>query len=154
MNKIYISLITVTFLGCVSTTTPTLTPIAGYKHLESITHDGFAKDKNEILKLNGKVVKIWGYLDLDNVSTCGLKSWYFSLKSDKNLEAGKSIHINTPAEYSFAPIYNSIRQMQKTQQQRAVLIKGTLHTFEAPTNFSTLKGVEIDVNSPEDITFK
>ena len=154
MNNIYIPLIAIALSGCVSTATPVLAPISGYKHLESITHEGFAKDNNEISKLDGKVVKLWGYLDREHVSTCGLSSWYFSLKSDKSSFSGNSIHVNTPADYKFSSIYNNIRTMDKNSRKREVLIKGTLHTFESFKNFSTAKGVEIDVNSPEDIEFK
>jgi len=142
------------FTGCVAQHNSPAVSIDGYKALKNITKNGFAMNKAEASKLDGKVVQLWGYLDYDNTYTCARNRWYFSLKSDKNSEAGESIHINTPASYNFAETYWSIRSMEKENEKTPVLVKGILHTFEAPTNFSNLINIEIDVTSPNDIKFK
>ncbi len=150
--KIFILAIVIFFSGCAHHS-PTL-PLDGHKALGNISKKGFAIDKAQAQKLNGKVVKVWGYIDFANTSTCGRANWYFSLQADKGEEAGESIHINTPAEYQFSEVYYEIRQMQKTEQKTPVLVKGVLRTFNAPTNFTNLLAVEIDVKSPKDIKFK
>ncbi len=146
-------LVLVLFFGGCAYNAPT-NPLDGHDALSSISRKGFAISKVKAQKLNGKVVKLWGYIDFSNTSTCGRKNWYFSLKADKMAEAGESIRINTPAEYRFGEVYYDIRDMQKTEQKTPVLVTGVLHTFNAPTNFANLLSIEIDVKSPEDIKFK
>ncbi|HIP59823.1 MAG TPA: hypothetical protein EYH01_05270 [Campylobacterales bacterium] len=150
--KILILAIIIFFSGCSQKVS--LIPIDGHNALADISKKGFAIDKAQAQKLDGKVVKVWGYIDFDNTSTCGRANWYFSIKSDYNDKAGESIHINTPAEYRFSEVYFDIRGMQKTDAKTKVLITGVFRTFNAPANFTSLLGVEIDVKSPEDIKFK
>jgi uncharacterized protein YwbE len=152
MDKLFILILVIFFSGCAHNAVTM--PLDGHEALGSISRKGFALNKAQIQKLNGKVVKLWGYIDFANTSTCGRKNWYFSLKADKLSEAGESIHINTPAEYRFGELYYDIRDMQKRDQKTAVLVKGVLKTFNAPTNFATPIGIEIYVKSPEDIKFK
>lgn len=152
MYKLLIITIASLFIGCAHNA-PAVS-IDGYKSLRSITQNGFAMNKAEARKLDGKKVKLWGYIDFANTYTCAMNNWYFSLKADKNAEAGESIHINTPAEYRFGEIYYEIRDMKKENKQTPVSVTGILHTFDAPENFSTLVGIEIDVKSPKDIEFK
>ena len=105
-------------------------------------------------KLDGKRVKVWGYIDYDNTYTCAMNNWYFSLKSDKNDDTGESIHVNTPASYSYRKIYEQIHTMSKKNEKRPVLVTGVLHAYSAPMNFSSSFVVEIDVVSPNDVEFK
>ena len=150
--KVFILAVVLFFSGCAHNAVKT--PLEGHIALGSISKKGFAIDKSQIQKLNGKIVKLWGYIDFANTSTCGRKNWYFSLKADKLAEAGESIRINTPAQYRFAEVYYEIRSLQKTEKQIPVLVTGVLHTFNAPTNFTNLLSIEIDVKSPEEIKFK
>ncbi len=153
MFKIFLISILFLFIGCAYNSTP-VASIDGYNALGTIAKNGFAIDKSKIKKLDGKRVKVWGYLDYSNIYTCARKQWQFSLKAEKESPAGESIRINTPAKQSFVGVYRRIREMAKTEQNRPVLITGILHTFMAPTNFSTSIGIEIDVSSPDDIEFK
>jgi rRNA maturation protein Nop10 len=154
MLKYTISIVATLFIGCATHISKPVLPIDGHKALKNLTKNGFAMNKAEASKLDGKVVQLWGYLDYDNTYTCARNRWYFSLKSDKDSEAGESIHINTPASYDFSEIYWTIRSMEKENKKSPVLVKGILHTFESPTNFSTLINIEIDIISPNNIKFK
>lgn len=40
----------------------------GYISLSEITKHGFATNKNDIRELDGKTIKIWGYLDTHNIA--------------------------------------------------------------------------------------
>jgi hypothetical protein len=152
MNRVYLAIISLLLCGCVHNVP--VASVNGYNALGNIAKRGFAVNRAEAKKLNGKRVKVWGYIDYANTYTCAMKNWYFSLKASRDDEAGESIHINTPAEFKFAKIYNKIRAMQKNDQNEELFVEGVLHTFEAPNNFSSSVGIEIDVESPEDIKFK
>jgi hypothetical protein len=154
MYKILTFISILLFINGCAQNSVNLSPIGSHKSLATIVDGTFAIDKDQIKKLDTKIVKVWGYLAYSNTSTCGLKNWYFSLKNSKNISDGNSIHIVTPASYKFKNIYKTIDQMRKEDQKTEVLITGKLHTFLAPTNFSTSLGVEIEVESPKDIEFK
>ena len=41
-------------------------PIAGYVPASSFSKKGFAKNREQVLALRGKVLKVWGYVDGGN----------------------------------------------------------------------------------------
>jgi hypothetical protein len=110
------------------------------------------KDIHLAKSYNGKKVKVWGYVAYDAISTCGMASWYFSIKTDTY--DSDTIHINTPASYDFAELYYDLRDIENRQKNAKIFVIGTLHTSDNASNFSTLVDFDIDVNSPNDIKVK
>ncbi len=139
-------------MGC-STKSVSLEPIGDYKSLTTFTQNGTDITKASANKLDGKKVKFWGYIDKDGTSTCGFKNWVIAIKATKNSNSSSAININTPAEYSFSEVYHKIFDNKDNCLDKPVLVMGTLKTFPL-SNFSTLVGIEVNVNNPNDIEFR
>ena len=78
-------------------------PIAGYVPASSFSKKGFAKNREQVLALRGKVLKVWGYVDGGNVfpkdwGTNQPGKWRFKLKSKPSDEVGQSFSIHIPVD--------------------------------------------------------
>jgi hypothetical protein len=152
MYKILISITFLLFVGCAGKSL-TLKPINDYKALGNITQNGSAVTPDIASKLNGKKVKLWGYIDKEGTSTCGLRHWKIAIKATKSSSSSNTINIHTPAKYSFSDIYHKIFDNNDNCLDKPILITGTLTTFPL-VNFSSLVGIEITVDAPSGIKFK
>lgn len=160
----YLTLILILLLGC----QPVLPVKNGYTSVSQITKNGFARDKNDIRKLEGKEVKIWGYLDTHNISLReniikNQPSWwsetpmdsnaYFDLKSYISNESIGSIRVYVGRDSKkYKEIFKKFRDAKESET--IVYVIGKIHTFEAPMNFNTSVGVTIKVNSPSGISIE
>ena len=134
-------------------------PIAGYIPASSFSKKGFAKNRDEVLALRGKVLKVWGYVDGGNVfpkdwGTNQPGKWRFKLKAKPSDEVGQSFSIHIPVDDRHDELVALFEDSDFADKPTRVFVTGKLSTFDAPMNFVRKTGLSMDVNSSKDILLK
>jgi hypothetical protein len=163
MNK-YLSLIviaaTLLLAGCSQQS-------GDYAAASSISRNGFARDAAAMRKLDGQEVKVWGFVDSGNIyGDAGAKvilgdlwsgdgpdaaTWRFNLKAEAGDKAGNSFAVLVPNGPGRDELLKAFVADANAQKPTKVFVKGTLHTFDAPTNIGVLTGLTLELRSPADI---
>ncbi len=134
----------------------------GYIAAASIAENGFARNKGTIRKLNGREIKIWGYVDHSNIYADGADeiladwlggnapsptTWRFDLKAKSDDDAGESFSVYVKNDNNRDKLLRVFIADAKAGKPTRVFVKGKLFTFDAPMNFSTLTGLRMEVKS-------
>jgi hypothetical protein len=154
--------------GCIEI----LPTIDGYTALADISSGAYVSDKDYIRQREGKQLQVWGYLDFSNISLNknsikkqptwwdeprdGGKS-YFSLKSYKNNDSGESIRITINTDINqYSDIFTTLRDMKEDTAENhiIILVKGIVRSYTTRFNFNSAMTLTIEVNSPDDISFR
>ena len=138
-----------------------------YISASSISENGFARNDDEIRKLQGQEVKIWGFIDHSNLygdesarellgdwwSGAGpdTTTWRFNLKANANDEAGHSFQIHIPNDPGRDNLLKAFLADAKAKRPTKVFIKGKLFTFDAPSNTNLRTGLTMVLQSSSDI---
>ena len=134
-------------------------PIGGYVPASSFSKKGFAKNREQVLALRGKVLKVWGYVDGGNVfpKDWGDKQpgkWRFKLKAKPSDDVGQSFSIHIPVDDRHDELVALFEATDFADKPTRVFVTGKLSTFDAPMNFVRKTGLIMDVNSSKDIFLK
>lgn len=138
-----------------------------YIAASSFSKDGFARDAETIRELEGQMVKIWGFVDHNNLygdegaqailgdwwSGTGPNdtTWRFNLKAQAHDAAGKSFAVYVPNDEGRDELLKAFLADARAQKPTKVFVKGTIFTFDAPTNAASLTGLRMDLSSSHDI---
>ena len=148
--------------GCAET-------IDGYLAASSFSTKGFARSDASPVSGENDEVKVWGFVDHANIygdadarkilggwwsGESSLPStWRFDLKARVEDQAGESFPVWLPND----PYRDEVLRVLVTDANRGsptkVFLTGRLHTFEAPTNYTTAHGLSIEVDSSADVLF-
>ena len=134
-------------------------PIGGYVPASSFSKKGFAKNREQVLALRGKVLKVWGYVDGGNVFPKDWGDnqpgkWRFKLKAKPSDDVGKSFSIHIPVDDRHDELVALFEATDFADKPTRVFVTGKLSTFDAPMNFVRKTGLIMDVNSSKDILLK
>ena len=134
-------------------------PIAGYIPASSFSKKGFAKNREQVLALRGKVLKVWGYVDGGNVFPKDWGDnqpgkWRFKLKAKPSDDVGQSFSIHIPVDDRHDELVALFEATDFADKPTRVFVTGKLSTFDAPMNFVRKTGLSMDVNSSIDIFLK
>ena len=134
-------------------------PIGGYVPASSFSKKGFAKDREVVLALRGKVLKVWGYVDGGNVfpkdwGTNQPGKWRFKLKAKPWDDVGQSFSINIPVDDRHDELVALFEATDFAEKPTRVFVTGKLSTFDAPMNFVRKTGLSMDLNSSKDVLLK
>ena len=141
-----------------------------YIAASSLSKDGFARNAAEVRKLHGQEVKLWGFVDHGNLyGDEGAKqilgerwsgdgpnatTWRFNLKAKADDEVGRSFAVNVPNDPGRDDLLKAFLADASAGKPTKVFLKGTLFTFDAPTNAAPLTGLSLDLQSSRDILFE
>ncbi len=133
----------------------------GYTPLANIACKRFARNKKTITRLEGKTIKLWGYLDSANIfppksGPARFHESSFHIKPLVNDGPGESIPVLLEGDKKqYADLFKKLNTFAKQHERETiVLLTGTVQATEMETNFNTLAGVVIHVNSTENIQFR
>ncbi len=134
-------------------------PIGGYVPASSFSKKGFAKNREQVLALRGKVLKVWGYVDGGNVFPKDWGDnqpgkWRFKLKAKPSDDVGQSFSIHIPVDDRHDELVALFEATDFPDKPTRVFVTGKLSTFDAPMNFVRKTGLIMDVNSSIDIFLK
>ena len=141
--------------------------IGDYTAASSISKDGFARDENQISELQGKEIKVWGFVDHSNLyGDQGAKAiledwwsgdgpdaltWRFNLKAGENDEAGHSFAVYVPNDPGRDELLRLFLSDAKAHRPTKVFVTGKLFTYEAPTNTASLTGIYLELQSSNEV---
>ena len=133
--------------------------MGGYVPASSFSKKGFAKNREQVLALRGKVLKVWGYVDGGNVFPKDWGDnqpgkWRFDLKAKPSDEVGQSFSILIPVDDRHDELVALFEATDFADKPTRVFVTGKLSTFDAPMNFVRKTGLSMDVNSSKDILLK
>lgn len=141
--------------------------IGDYMAASSISKDGFARDEQQISELQGKDIKLWGFVDHSNLyGDEGTKAiledwwsgygpdtstWRFNLKAAENDEAGQSFPVYVTNDQGRDDLLRLFLADARAQKPTKVFVTGRIYPFDAPTNVASLSGFYMEVQSSDDI---
>ena len=133
--------------------------MGGYVPASSFSKKGFAKNREQVLALRGKVLKVWGYVDGGNVFPKDWGDnqpgkWRFKLKAKPSDDVGQSFSIHIPVDDRHDELVALFEATDFADKPTRVFVTGKLSTFDAPMNFVRKTGLSMDVNSSKDILLK
>lgn len=144
--------------------------IDDYQAASAVSKDGYARDAQQMRKLNGQEIKLWGYVDHSNLygdegakailedwwSGDGpdISTWRFNLKADANDAAGHSFPIYITNDQGRDDLLRVIVADARAQRPTKVFVTGRIFTNDAPTNFTSLTGLYMEVDSSDDIVLE
>lgn len=127
--------------------------IGDYIAASSITKDGFAKNRNQMLRAQGKEIKIWGFVDHPNIFVDST-TWKFKIKAKQNDEVGKSFSVIVPNDQGKDALLKVFLADEKADRATRVFVKGKVFVFDAPNMWGSSTGISIKVESTRDIQIK
>ena len=121
--------------------------IGEYRPLTSIAlTNATAKD----IKLEGKEVKVWGYLDRDNL-LLDEKTPRFFLKRYMDDKTGSGVEVKLKgSKREYKELFKDIESINIDDPIK-ILVKGKVYIHNRPTNFTSSKGIGLRVVSAKDI---
>ncbi len=130
--------------------------VGGYIPASSFSKKGFAKNREQALANRGKVIKVWGYVDGDNVFSKeweddSPEKWRFDLKAKPWDDVGQSFSIHVPVDDGHDELVTLFVANHLINKPTRVFVTGRISTFDAPMNFVRKTGLSMDVNSSKDI---
>ena len=141
--------------------------IGDYSAASFISKDGFARYEQQVIALQGKEVKVWGFVDHSNLygdesAKAVLQDWWsgngpdasiwrFNLKAEENDAAGHSFAVYIPNDPGRDNLLRVFLADAQAQRPTKVFVTGKLYTYEAPTNTSSQTGIYLEVQSSNDI---
>ena len=141
--------------------------IDGYLAVKEIARNGFVIDQQLAREFSGKEVRLWGYVDHgnlygDNSARQILEEWWggegpdagswrFNLKADAGDATGHSFAVHVPNGEGRDALLKVLVADARGQRPTKIFLKGKLLTFDAPTEFSGLTGIYLEVESSQDI---
>jgi hypothetical protein len=166
MNRILgriLPAVTLCALGC-GWSTDAYTPAS------SISRNGFARDAGAVRGLNGRIVKIWGFVDHANLygdegvgevlgewwsgDAAGAAAWRFNLKAREDDAAGRSFPIHVLSDEGRDALLEVFVADARARRPTRVFVRGTLFTYAAPTQGAALTGLYMEVRSSRDISLE
>jgi hypothetical protein len=133
--------------------------VSGYIPASSFSKKGFAKNREQALANGGKVIKVWGYVDGDNVFSKeweddSPEKWSFHLKAKPWDDVGQSFPIHIPVDDGHDELMALFVANDLMDKPIRVFVTGRISTFDAPMNFVFKTGLYMELNSSKDILLK
>ena len=141
-----------------------------YLAAAAISRNGFAVNDEAIRALEGKEVKLWGYVDHGNLyGDAGAKAilgewwsgegpdattWRFNLKANAGDATGQSFPVHVRNDAGRDDLLARLLADARAQQPTQVFVTGRLFTFDAPANIAARTGIYLEVASSADLLFE
>jgi len=126
-----------------------------------MTSSGFARNGDELRAMQGRTIRVWGFVDHANLYGDGtareiLREWWsgkgpdaatwrFNLKASERAASGHSIPVFVRSDRGRDALLKAIGRDARAGASTRVYVTGTLRTFDAPTNASALTGIYLEI---------
>jgi hypothetical protein len=140
----------------------------GYIATSSISQNGFAINGDEMRKVHGLEIRVWGFVDHNNLygddhakkilgewwsgDGPNAASWRFNLKANEDDETGQSFPVHLPNDPWRDDLLRTFVADARAHRPSPVFLKGKLVTSAAPTNVTFITVLTIEVQSSQDIS--
>ncbi len=154
-------------LACAFVAAGCRVPSGSYLAAAAISEHGFARSADDLQPLQGRDIRVWGYVDHGNVygdaaarSILGdywsgegpnPETWRFGLKAEADDTVGQSFPVHVRNDAGRDALLAAFRADAEVGRPTRVFIQGRLRTYAAPTNFRTLTGIVLEVSSSQAI---
>lgn len=134
----------------------------------ALSENGFARDEAQIRALEGREVKVWGFVDHGNLygddgakrilgdwwsgPGPGPQTWRFDLKAGAEDQTGRSFPVHAPNDPWRDDILRAFVANAGAGLPTRVFLTGRISTFPAPTNTGTVTGLSMVLASSRDIS--
>ena len=157
LKPIFVSSMVIFLTAC----SQSLPKIGEHTALSTLTHKGVAKDAKSMQKLEGKKIKVWGYLDTHNISLeKGIIQnqptfWEtdtnsFPLKAYVDDEAGQGIWVTLLGDVTqYKKVFEKLRDV--AEKPIKILVDARVKTSIHNYNASSSLGIWLEVSRVDDI---
>ncbi len=144
-------------------------PAGDYTPVSSISTHGFARNGEQMRRLAGQEIRLWGFVDHHNLfgdddvrdilgdwwggAGPDPATWSFHLKARAGDAAGQSFAVFVPNDEGRDEVLRTFRADAMAGRPTKVFVTGTLFTFDAPTNTRSLTGLYMRLGSSHDVLF-
>ena len=141
--------------------------IGGYLPVSSFAKNGFARSDQALRELNGRQIRVWGFVDHHNLYADpsakpilgdwwsgegpGAATWRFDLMAKADDGAGHGFQVHAPNDQGRDDLLRVFAADARAGTPTRIFVEGRLFTFDAPTNTTTLTGLYLKVRSSQDI---
>jgi hypothetical protein len=142
--------------------------IGDYIAAASISEQGFVRPASMPVD-DGRPIQLWGYVDYGNLfggkgaemvlgdlwsgEGPSPSTWRFNLKAREDDPAGHSFAVIVPNDEGRDTVLQVFSENARTEKPTRVFLKGTIHTFDAPSNLARQTGLYVELASSRDIFF-
>lgn len=142
----------------------------GYIASSSISKNGFARNGDAMRKVQGRDIKVWGFVDHSNLygdesAKAILQEWWsgdgpdaatwrFNLKANEDDLAGQSFAVRVANDPGRDDLLNVFLRDARAHRPTKVFVKGKLFTFAAPANTAVLTGLSMELETSQNITLE
>ena len=138
-----------------------------YLPVSAIARGGFASDEWTAAEMQGRQVRLWGFVDQGNLyGDADAKRvlgewwsgegpdpdhWRFDLKAQANDPVGRSFPVLVPNDAGREDLLQRFVADARARRATRVFVRGRLSTFDAPTQIRDLTGLKLQLRSSQDI---
>lgn len=167
MQSVWVQRITIIALVVAASSFGCVKSAGDYLSVSSLARNGFAKSNEAIRKLDGREVRVWGFVDLRNLYADAsarpilgdwwsgkgpdAATWRFDLMGEAGDGAGRGVQVHVPNDGGRDDLLRAFLAHARAGTPTRVFVEGRLLTFDAPTNAITLTGLYLNVESSQAI---
>jgi hypothetical protein len=138
-------------------------PSNRYIPAAAISEHGFARNADDVRRLQGRDIQVWGFVDHGNLygdadahrilgdSWSGEgpnpDMWRFGLKALEDDPVGQSFPVHVRNDAGRDALLAAFRADAASGRPTRVFLQGWLRTYAAPTNYLSLTGIVLEVPS-------
>ncbi len=154
-------------LLCVACFTACVEEFDRYVAAAEITHHGFARDGAALRDLDGRTIRVSGFVDPANLygdaaareilagwwagEARDAATWSFNVKARESDGAGQSFTVFVRTDDGRDALLARIVADARAGRTTKVLVTGTLRTFDAPLNAVTRTGLYLESQGSHDV---
>lgn len=128
-------------------------PIGEYRSITQL-YDSCPGNCGEQLACEGQLVKVWGYLDEHNIfdnSQSDFETERFLIAEQldpQGFAKGKRIEVHPPQDRNNAVLFGKFEGVDKSSK---ILVAGNVKGYDAPTNLSCQRLINLEIQGEEDV---
>jgi hypothetical protein len=150
-------------LVCLAGLTACEQPSQAYIAAADLTRHGFVRERAVAHSLNGRMVRVWGFVDHANLygdpgtreilgewwggEPSDPATWRFNMKAHPDDKAGHSFAVHVRSDPGRHRLLSAIVADARAGRATRVYVTGTLRTFDAPTNAAMKQGIYLTVDA-------
>lgn len=143
--------------------------IGDYIALSSVSKEGFARNREQAIRANGQQIRVWGYVDHQNIYANNGEgilhewwsgdgptptTWRFNLKAKPDDKTGHSIWVIAPNDQGRDALLRAFLGDARAGRPTRVFVEGKILIFDAPANFGLFTGLSVEAESTNRILLK
>lgn len=141
--------------------------VGGYLPISSLAKDGFARNGESVRQLNGRTVRVWGFVDDRNLYADSSArpilgnwwgdeghdpaTWRFDLMAKADDQVGQGVQVHVANDQGRDDLLRAFADNAREGKPTRVFVEGRLFTFDAPTNAITLTDLYLKVGASQGV---